>query len=70
MMLHSVMASGSASPPLPPYNSKGNLPANKVVLLNADNEEEEEEKEKGDIIVVGKEASGPLTPQASKGKGK
>ena len=65
------MASGDASPLPPPYNSKSNLPVNKVVLLNADNEKkEEEEEEKGDIIVVGKEAPEPLTPQASKGKGK
>ena len=70
MTLHSVMASGSALPPPPSYNSKGNLPANKIVLLNADNEKKEEEEEKGDIIIVGKEAPEPLTPQTSKGKGK
>ena len=66
MTLRLAMASGGAPPPPPPYNNKGNLPADKVVLPDADDEEEEE----GDTIVVAKEAPGPLTPQASKGKGK
>ena len=59
------MTSGGAPPPPPPHNNKGNLPADKVVLPSADDEEEE-----GDTIVVAEEAPGPLTPQASKGKGK
>ena len=58
------MASGGAPPPSP-HDNKGNLPAGKVVLPSADDEEEE-----GDTIVVAEEAPGPLTPQASKGKGK
>ena len=67
MTLRSAMASGGAPPPPPPHNNKGNLPTDKVVLPNADDDEEEEE---GDTIVVAKSAPGPLTPQASKGKGK
>ncbi|KAA6407612.1 MAG: hypothetical protein FRX48_08450 [Lasallia pustulata] len=50
----------SSSPP----QQQGNLPTDKVVLPDADDEEEE-----GDTIVVANKAPGPLTPQASKGKG-
>ena len=66
MSLRLAMASGGAPPPPPPYNTKGNLPTDKVMLPDADDDEEKE----GDTIVVGKGAPEPLTPQASKGKGK
>ena len=60
------MTSDSAPPTPPSNNNKGNLPADKVVLPNADNEEEEE----CDIIMMTKVVFEPLTPQAFKGKGK
>ena len=65
-MTCSATASGSASPPSPLYNYKGNLLTDKIVLPDADNEEEKE----GDIIMMAQAASGPLTPQASQGQGK
>ena len=65
-MTHSATASGGAPSPPPLHNHKGNLPADKIILPDVDNEEEEE----GDIIMMAQAAPGPLTPQASQGQGK
>ena len=65
-MTHSVTASGGAPPSPSFHNYKSNLPADKIILLNADDEEEEE----SNIIMVAQAAPEPLTPQALQGQGK
>ena len=65
-MTHSVTASGSASSLPSLYNYKGNLPADKVILPDTDNEKEEE----NDTIIVAQAAPKPLTPQVSQEQGK